>query len=59
EISENLQFSLPEKSVWVPENINLHQPEITDKKAEDFIFDTVYRKSPLSRRVTAKLKKIF
>ena len=59
EISENLQFSLPEKSVWVPENINLPQPESPDKKADDFIFDTVYRKSPLSKRVAAKLKKIF
>ena len=59
EIAENLQFSLPGKSVFVPDNINLPLSECPDKKADDFIFDTVYRKSPLSRRVTAKLKKIF
>lgn len=59
EIADCLQFALPEKSVFVPENINLPPPESPDKKADDFIFDTVYRKSPLSKRVAAKFKKFF
>ena len=59
EISETLQFSLPEKSVFVPENINLPQPGVPDKRADDFIFDTFYRKTPLIERAVAKLKKLF
>lgn len=59
EISEKLQFSLPEKSIFLSGNINLPPLGLPDKKADDFIFNTVYRKSPLSKRAAVKIKKIF
>ena len=52
------QYRNDEKIMHINGTVHL-PPESPDKKADDFIFDTVYRKSPLSKRVTAKLKKIF
>lgn len=59
EISSSLRYSLPEKSLFRHDNINLPPPGEADEKADDFIFDTVYRKNLLIERAVAKLKKLF